>query len=138
MKATHAVGQQMGDGAFGTGRSGTEFVLRTGTQPASADAAATGTVLARLSQVGNWTATSISTTFFVCACAPFGGIVWQVASAGATGTAGYWRIEDGAGTCLLQGSVGTTGAEVNLTTLSITVGQSVTITFFQFGVSGLF
>lgn len=40
----------------------------------------------------------------------------------ANGTAGYWRIVDGNGVCTHQGSVGTSGADLNLNTLTFTVG----------------
>ena len=38
----------------------------------------------------------------------------------ATGTAGYWRLYKADGTtCVVQGSVGTSGADMNLNTLSL-------------------
>lgn len=49
----------------------------------------------------------------------------------ATGTAGYWRIfKTDDTTCVLQGSVGTSGADLNLNTLAIVSGGPVVITSF--------
>jgi hypothetical protein len=49
-------------------------------------------------------------------------------SANATGTATWFRITDSTGTCCVDGNVGTSGAELNLTTTSITATQPVTVT----------
>lgn len=53
------------------------------------------------------------------------------ASANATGTATFFRVltQDG-GTVLCQGTVGTSGSDLNLNTVSITAGSSVDITSF--------
>jgi hypothetical protein len=46
----------------------------------------------------------------------------------ATGTASVARIEDGGGTTVVSGlTVGTTGAEVNLNSVAISSGQTVTL-----------
>jgi hypothetical protein len=48
-----------------------------------------------------------------------------------TGTAGYWRIfKADDSTCVLQGSVGTSGADLNLNTLAIVSGGPVQVTSF--------
>lgn len=50
------------------------------------------------------------------------------ATAAATGTVGHYVVEDSAGTTVGSGTnVGTSGAEVNLVSLSITSGQTVTV-----------
>jgi hypothetical protein len=50
-------------------------------------------------------------------------------AADATGTAAFFRLfQDDGTTVVLQGSVGTSGAELNLNTTSITTGVNVTIT----------
>lgn len=47
-------------------------------------------------------------------------------NASSSGTAGYWRIYKADGTtCVKQGSVGTSGADINLNTLSIVSGGPV-------------
>jgi hypothetical protein len=49
-------------------------------------------------------------------------------NAAATGTAGYFRAYSGAGTCILQGTVGTAAADMILNTTSIVAGSTVAIT----------
>ena len=50
-------------------------------------------------------------------------------TAAATGTATFFRISDDVGpNALIQGSVGTSGADFNLSSTSISMGDSVTIT----------
>ncbi len=50
-------------------------------------------------------------------------------SANATGTASFYRVYDSGGTnCILQGSVGTSGADLNMNTVSIVTGGPVAIT----------
>ena len=48
-------------------------------------------------------------------------------NAAATGTAGYGRTYNAAGTCIHQFSVGTSGADVNFNSLSIVIGGTVAI-----------
>ncbi len=98
--------------------------IRTGAQPASADNAATGTLLATL-------------TF---ADPAFGAAVGGVATLDATpvlsttgvaaGTAGWFRILDNSGDTVLDGAVTLTGGggEMELNTLTISVGVTVEIT----------
>jgi hypothetical protein len=50
------------------------------------------------------------------------------ASANATGTATWCRIVDSTGGFVLDGSVGTSGADYNLNTVSITAGVAVSCT----------
>ncbi len=49
-------------------------------------------------------------------------------SADATGTATYFRITNSGGTAQIQGSVGTSGADLNLNTTSIVAGAAVSVT----------
>lgn len=49
------------------------------------------------------------------------------ASANATGTATWFRIVDSTGATVLDGSVGTSGADLNLNTTSIVAGANVSI-----------
>lgn len=99
--------------------------IRSGTAPANCGTADSGTVLATLNLPSDWLA------------AASGGVksksgTWQDASADATGTAAHFRIYDSGGsTCHLQGTVATSGADLNVDSTSFTAGQSFTITGFD-------
>jgi len=55
----------------------------------------------------------------------------------ATATAGYWRLYKADGTtCTAQGSVGTSGADMNLNTLSIVSGGPVQVNSWTFTEGG--
>lgn len=94
--------------------------IRTGSQPATANDAATGTLLATVT----------------CADPAFGSASSGVATLAGTplstsgvaaGTAGWFRMKDSAGNTVMDGSVGTSGAELNLNTTTISVGVTVTV-----------
>ncbi len=51
-------------------------------------------------------------------------------SANNTGNATWFRVTTSAGSGVIDGNVGTSGSDLNLTTTSITAGQSVSITSF--------
>lgn len=94
----------------------------TGSQPATADTAETGTLLA--------TFTLTDPAF----SAASGGVKDLDAdpdlstTAVATGTAGWARCEDSTGANVFDGAVATSGAEFIINTTSITSGQTVTLT----------
>jgi len=99
--------------------------IRSGGQPANCAAADTGTVLATMTLPSDWLAAASGGTKALLG-------TWNDTSADATGTAAHFRIYDSAGTtCHLQGTVGTSGSDLNLDSTSITAGQSVTITSFS-------
>jgi hypothetical protein len=109
--------------------AGTSAILtiRTGAQPADCATANSGTVLATLALPSDWLAAASSG-----AKAKSG--TWQDTNADATGTAAHFRIHDSGGTtCHMQGSVTITGGggDLTLDSVSITSGQSVTITSFS-------
>lgn len=52
----------------------------------------------------------------------------------ATGTASFFRVTDGADVVIWQGAVGTSGAEINLNTVSIVTSGVVEITAMTFNV----
>lgn len=54
--------------------------------------------------------------------------ITQDASANATGTATWFRMVDSAAVFVMDGDVGTSGSDMNLTTTSIVAGQPVSIT----------
>lgn len=108
------------------GGAGAGYVeIRTGSQPADPDAAATGTLLGTL--------TCTDPAFGAAADATPGGEATAAAitddsSADATGTAGYFRAYDSNSVAILDGECGTSGADMNLNTLSITIGGTISIT----------
>jgi hypothetical protein len=96
--------------------------IRTGAQPATANDPETGTLLAT----------------FTLADPAFGAAVAGVATLDATpvlstvglaaGTAGWFRMFDSTGATVLDGSVSTAGAQLNLNTTTISIGLTVEIT----------
>ncbi|GHG09850.1 hypothetical protein [Streptomyces hydrogenans] len=102
------------------GNAGT-IKIYTGSQPATADTAASGTLLATftLGSPGFGNASGGTITL--------NGTPLTVAAA-ATGTAGWFRMATSGGSSILDGSVGTSGQQINLNTTSITSGVNVTIT----------
>lgn len=96
--------------------------IRTGAPPATPATADSGTLLASMVLPSDWlTAASGGVKTLVG--------TWQDTSADAAGTAGHYRIKQGA-TCHEQGTVTATGGggDITLDNTSIAVAQSVTIT----------
>ena len=56
--------------------------------------------------------------------------ITQDSSADATGTATWFRIVTSGGTFVIDGNVGTSGSDLNLTTTSIVATQPVSVTSF--------
>lgn len=52
-------------------------------------------------------------------------------NAAASGTAGYFRVRTTTPTVIFQGNVGTSGADMNLNTTTITAGDTIAITSFK-------
>lgn len=95
--------------------------IYSGSQPATADTAATGTLLATFT-LSDPSFGAASSGVITLAGTP------KTVAASASGTAGYFRLEDSTGVDIMDGSVGTSGAELNLNTTTITSGVNVTIT----------
>lgn len=57
-------------------------------------------------------------------------------SADATGTASFFRITNAAGTAIIQGSVGTSGCDLNLSSTSITLGGTIAVSSLTFTQAG--
>lgn len=94
--------------------------IRTGSRPATANTAATGTVLSTITlNDPAWAAASGGSKALDVTPEP------SDASADNTGTAGWGRVYDSTGAAICDGTVGT---EFTLTSSSITSGQPVTIT----------
>lgn len=98
--------------------------IRTGAQPANCATADSGTVLATLTLPADWMAAAASGAKAMSG-------TWEDTSADATGTAAHFRLYKSDGTtCVMQGTVGTSGADMNLDSVSFTAGQAFTITGF--------
>lgn len=112
------------DGIDSTFNSGI-LEIRTGAQPANADAAATGTVLATITLPADAFAAA-------AAGAKVKAGTWQDPSADATGTAAWFRLQNVGDTRRIDGDVTITagGGVLELDSLSITAAQVVTITTF--------
>jgi len=105
---------------------GTSAVVKifTGSPPANCAAADSGTMLATLSLPSDYFNAASSGSMTKLG-------TWTVASASNTGTAGYFRMYDStAATCHVQGTVGTSGADMIVNTTSVVSGQSFTINTF--------
>lgn len=97
---------------------GTNSVLqiRTGTAPGPGNAA-TGTLLASVT-IASWTAATP-------AAGQITGSDPAAVTASASGTAAHFRLQTSGGTAILEGSVGTSGADLNLNDVAIVSGGSV-------------
>jgi hypothetical protein len=98
--------------------------IRSGAPPANCAAADTGTVLATI---------ALAADFLTASSGGAGSVAkvgtWTDASADGTGTAGHFRLKGGA-TCHVQGTVGTSGADMIVDNTSFNAGQSFSITTF--------
>lgn len=112
--------------------------LYSGAEPATADAAVTGTLLSTISVGGTGTGLSLD-------AAAVGGVIAKAAEVWsgpivATGVAGYWRFsaagDTGASSITeerIQGSIGLAGADINLSSTSLTTNAALsaqTINYF--------
>lgn len=98
--------------------------IRTGSRPANANTAATGTILSTITCADPaWAAASGGAK--VLDASPD----LTDASADNTGTAGWGRVYDSTGAAICDGECGVAGSgkEFILTSLSVTAGQAVTI-----------
>jgi len=101
--------------------------IYTGSQPAL-DGSLTGTLLVTL---------TFSATAFPTAVASGGNVNATASSitagtAGNTGTAGYFALLTSGSATVMTGSVGTSGADLNLNSTSISSGASVSCSSFVF------
>jgi hypothetical protein len=92
-----------------------------GTPPTNADTALSGnTLLAELAMSADAFAAASGGTKTANA-------ITSDASANATGTASFFRLVTSGGTAKVQGTVGTSGADLNLNSVSITSGGTVAV-----------
>lgn len=115
--------------------------VRTGTQPATADAAATGTLLGTVTLNSGAFVAGSPTNGLTFAAATGGAVsksgVWSFNGI-AAGTAGWFRLKgnamdnDALSTTLprLDGSIAVSGADMNLSNISIAIGAPTTIDGF--------
>ncbi len=104
--------------------------IRSGAAPASCAAADSGTVLATIALPSDWSAAAASGAKTLLGS-------WVDASADATGTAGHFRLKQGA-VCHIQGSITATGGggDMTLDNTSIAAGQQVTVSLFTLTAGG--
>ncbi len=108
---------------------GASPILRiyTGSAPANAAAASTGTLLCEMTLPADWLTAAASGSKALAG-------TWSGTNV-ATGTAGYFRIFDsGDSQCHVQGSVSEAGGggEMVLASTSLTLGETITINAFTF------
>ncbi len=112
--------------------AGTSAILqiRSGDAPATCATASSGTRLASLTLPSDWMAAAASGSKSKSG-------TWADLTADATGTAGHFRIFKSDGTtCVMQGSVGTSSADMIVSTTSITAGDSFTVDTFTLTAPG--
>lgn len=127
VKLSAAVRNAMLDTLESTISTGAVLKVRSGAAPADVATADSGTVLATLTLPSDWLAAASGG-----AKAKAG--TWEDTSADASGTAGHFRIYASDGTTAhIQGTITATGGggDLTLDSLSITGGQTVTITAFS-------
>lgn len=117
--------------------------VRTGTQPATADAAATGTLLGTVTLNSGAFTPGTATNGLTFNAAAGGAVtksgVWSMVGV-AAGTAGWFRLKgnaldnDALSTTLprLDGSIAVSGADMNLSNISISPGAPSTVDSFTF------
>jgi hypothetical protein len=97
--------------------------IRTGAPPVNCGTADSGTILATLTLPADYLAAAASGSKSKSG-------TWT-GTASATGTAAHFRIYDNAGTtCHMQGTVNTTGADMNVDNTSFASGQQFDVTSF--------
>ncbi len=99
--------------------------IRSGAAPADCSVADSGTVLATLNLPSDWLAAASGGSKAKSGA-------WEDGSADATGTAGHFRIYDSTGTvCHMQGTIGTSGADMIVDSTAFVSGQPFTVTAFS-------
>lgn len=89
--------------------------IRSGAKPATPETAASGTLLVSITVSGSFSSSGgVLTSADPASVAPT-----------ASGTAGHFRLKKSGGTAVLDGTVGTSGADMNLGSTTITTGVNV-------------
>ena len=97
-----------------------QIIIYTGSAPANVGTAPTGTLLVQFAGNAGGFGTASAGVLTASAVAN--------ANASGTGTAGYFRINTSGGTAVVQGTVGTSGADMIVTNASINSGQTCSFT----------
>ncbi len=119
--------------------------IYSGPQPTNADSAVSGTLLGKVSVDAGAFAFGAS-SFGLNLDTPAGGVISKVAADNwqmvgiAAGTAGWFRLMGNAADALassttlprMDGSIATSGADLNLSTVTVAVGSPLTIDVFEF------
>jgi len=108
------------------------LTISTGSVPLTAATANTGVAVATMVLPSDWLGSPIGGSIALSG-------TWQDLSADASGTAGYFRLHNNAGTvCHMQGTVSATGAggDMQLDNTNIAVGQQINITTFTITAGG--
>lgn len=108
------------------------LTINSGTIPADCATANTGTVLATITLPTDWFNDAASGSVTLSG-------TWQDLSADASGTAGYFRLHNSAGTtCHMQGTITATGGggDMQLDNTNIASGQQINITAFTITAGG--
>lgn len=126
------------------GSDGFFLDIYSGTRPASPDLAATGTKLVTLSAAGAGTGLHLAAAAAAGAVAKATDETWQGAGV-ANGTAGYYRLRTGADTggtdsstaIRLDGTVATSGGDLNMTSVAVAVGAPYIVSAGSFSIPNL-
>lgn len=104
--------------------------LYDGTAPATVNASLSGNTL-----LGTLT---MSTTAFGAASSGVAtaATITGDSSADASGTASFFRITNAADTAIIQGSVGTSGCDLNLSSVTVVAGGALNVTSFTYTQAG--
>lgn len=110
-----ATAQAMGAALATDIGAGSIIEVRSGTKPATPETAASGTLLVSITIPGSFSSTGgVLTAADPASVAPT-----------AAGTAGHFRLKKSGGTAVLDGTVGTSGADMNLGSTTITMGVNL-------------
>lgn len=108
--------------AVDAGAAAGTLTVYTGGKPATVETAATGTLLA------TFTLTDPAAAAAVATVATFNFDPDLSATVAASGTAGWFRIADSNGVGVLDGTVGTAGADLTFSTVAWVSGGTVALT----------
>lgn len=107
---------------FDAGAGAATIEVRTGGKPANPQAVATGTLLA------TFTLNDPSWGAAVAGSAALDVTPGLSAVGAAAGTAGWFRVKDSTGATVMDGTCGTIGTDMIMTSTSVSVGQVVNLT----------
>lgn len=110
---TAAVAQALATALATAIGAGSSIRIYSGTKPATPETAATGTLLATVAISGSFSASAgVITAADPASVTP-----------AASGTAGYFRVLTSGSTAILDGTVGTSGADMNLSSTAISTAS---------------